>query len=66
MLLITQYTGVIICAECTYLIFSIISPVKGEDPLSVYAEGPCNNLGISSLKFRVKFIYCIYVFYWSY
>ena len=46
-------------AECTSLNFSIITPVKDNDLLSVYAEGPCNNLGISSLKFRVKFKSCI-------
>ena len=43
---------------CTDLNFSIISPVKDSDQLHLYAEGPCNDLGISLLQVNVTFVRC--------
>ena len=45
-------------AVCTDLNFSIFTPVEGDDQLSLYAEGPCTNLGISPLKVRIELISC--------
>ena len=45
-------------AACADLKFSIFTPVESEDQLSLYAEGPCTNLGISSLKVKIEFISC--------
>ena len=45
-------------AACTDLNFSIISPLNYSNKLYLYAEGPCNSLGISSLKIKIRFIPC--------
>ena len=43
---------------CTDLHFTIFSPLEDDDILSLYAEGPCNDLGISPLKIGIEFIPC--------
>jgi hypothetical protein len=45
-------------AVCKDLNFSIFSPLNYSDKLYLYAEGPCNSLGISSLKIKIRFIPC--------
>ena len=45
-------------AACTDLNFSIISPLNYSDKLYLYAEGPCNSLGISSLRIKIQFVPC--------
>ena len=45
-------------AACTDLNFSIISPLNYSDKLCLYAEGPCNFLGISSLRIKIRFVPC--------
>jgi predicted outer membrane repeat protein len=46
-----------IYAACTELTYSIYSPHESEQ-LDVYADGPCNNEGISQLTFEVKIVPC--------
>ena len=43
-------------ASCTDLNVSIISPLECSDMLYLYAEGPCNFLGISALRIKIKFL----------
>ena len=45
-------------AACTDLNFSIFSPLNYSDKLYLYAEGPCNSLGISSLRIKIRFVPC--------
>ena len=42
---------------CTWLNFSVISPVD-QDVLILYADGPCRDLGVSALKICIKFDPC--------
>ena len=43
--------------ECTEQIYSIYSPHESEQ-LDIYADSPCNNIGISQLTVKVKIIPC--------
>ncbi len=44
-------------SSCGVITFSIISPKLNEE-LVIYAEGPCKDLGISSLRVPISFIPC--------
>ena len=46
---------------CTHLLFNAFSPHETEE-LMMFAEGPCNNLGISRKTVNIKFTPCICAF----